>query len=149
MKHCPNCGKVNPDACMRCAYCNHDISNVAPDINPDQQNRDASQQPHNPYSQSYNFNAELYYARNNAFDSDALGKSRGIFALLAILIGSLGIHYFYIGKYVGGLITIGLCIVTCGLWSLIPFIQGIVAFCSDNYTFDKRFVYSTSVFPVF
>ena len=67
------------------------------------------QQPYTPGRQSYgysNFNAEDYYARNNAFDSDALGKSRGIFALLAILIGGLGVQYFYIGKTTAGLLTI-------------------------------------------
>lgn len=145
MKHCNTCGKANADEAKFCAYCG------APLTPAQQQTYNQSQ----PYTQSqpgfgYNsFNAEDYYARNNAFDSDALGKSRGIFSLLAILIGSLGVQYFYIGKTTAGLLTILLTVVTCGLWSVLTLVQGIILLCSDNYYFDRKFVYSNSALPLF
>ena len=77
------------------------------------------------------------------------GKSRGITALLAIFLGSLGVHYFYLGKIGGGLICILLTLVTCGLWSMITLAQGIMLFCCDNAYFDRRFVFNPATFPVF
>ena len=69
--------------------------------------------------------------------------------MLAILIGGLGVQYFYIGKTTAGLLTILLSVVTCGFWSLLTLIQGIILLCSDNYYFDRKFVYSNSVLPLF
>lgn len=95
------------------------------------------------------FNSEEYYQRNDPFASDAQGKSRGIAALLAILIGTLGIQYFYLGKTTGGILTIVLSLVTCGAWGILTLIQGILMFCMDNYAFDQKYVYSQSSFPLF
>lgn len=90
------------------------------------------------------------YDSNNAFDSAGPeGKSRGVAALLAILLGYLGIHYFYLGKVGGGLICILLSIITCGAWQIITLIQGILMFCMTNEEFEQKFVRTTSTFPLF
>lgn len=69
--------------------------------------------------------------------------------LLAILFGGLGIHYFIIGKTAAGFINILLAVVTCGIWSLINLIQGIMILCMSEDEWRRKFVNSTSTFPVF
>lgn len=70
----------------------------------------------------------------------------GIFALL---LGGLGIQYFYLGKTTAGLLTILLSFITCGLWELLTFIQGIIILTMDEADFERKFVYSTSTLPLF
>ena len=90
------------------------------------------------------------YDRNNPFDAcGPEGKSRGVAALLAIFLGSIGIQYFYLDKVMAGLITILLSIVTCGLWSTLMFIQGIYMLCITNDQFRQKYVTSTSTLPLF
>lgn len=87
---------------------------------------------------------------NNPFDSCGVdGKSRGVAALLAILLGSLGIQYFYLGKTGAGLITILLSFVTCGVWGILMFVQGIYMFCITNDEFRTKYVETTRTLPLF
>ncbi|MDE6811039.1 MAG: GYF domain-containing protein [Muribaculaceae bacterium] len=69
--------------------------------------------------------------------------------VLAILLGYLGVQYFYLGKVGAGFITILLSIVTCGLWEVVTFIQGIVMLTMSDQEFDRKFVYTKSTFPLF
>lgn len=79
----------------------------------------------------------------------ASGKDKLVAGLLAIFIGSLGIQYFYLGRTTAGIITILLSFVTCGLWSLVMFIQGIYMLVIDQPTFDQKYVYTDSTYPLF
>jgi TM2 domain-containing membrane protein YozV len=64
--------------------------------------------------------------------------------------GSFGLHYFYANKVSGGIMTIILVMITCGLWAIIPVVQGIVALWTmTNEEFDRKFITSTSAFPLF
>jgi len=49
-----------------------------------------------------------------------------ITGILAILIGSIGIHKFVLGYTKEGIIQIVISIVTCGIGGIIPIIEGIV-----------------------
>ncbi len=69
--------------------------------------------------------------------------------ILAILIGGLGIHYFYIGKTTAGILTILLSLCTCYIWSLLMFIQGIMFLTMSNAEFNERYVNTPKSFPVF
>ncbi len=89
------------------------------------------------------------FSRNDAFAPSPEGKSRGVAALLAILLGSLGIHYFYLGKTTAGILAIVLNLVTCGIFGLLIFVQGILMFCMDNEKFREKYILSTSTFPLF
>lgn len=87
---------------------------------------------------------------NNAFNCGPEGKSRGIFCLLALVAGSIGLHYFYINKVTAAILTIVLTIVTCGCWAIIPILQGIIILWNHtNEEFDRKFVTSNSSFPLF
>ena len=70
-------------------------------------------------------------------------------ALFAILLGAVGVQYFYLGKVMAGVLTILINLVTCGVWSLVMLVQGILMFCMDNQTFRSKYVTTTSQFPLF
>lgn len=86
---------------------------------------------------------------NDVFSPGPSGKSRGVAALLAIFLGSLGIQYFYLGKNTAGVIALVLSIITCGIPGILWLIQGIMMFTMSQADFERKFVYSTSTFPLF
>jgi len=77
------------------------------------------------------------------------GKNKTTAGLLALLLGTLGIQYFYLGKVGGGFITIGLSLITCGAWGLLTFVQGILMLTMSQQEFDRKFVLNNSTFPLF
>lgn len=83
------------------------------------------------------------------FDDGPSGKSRGLAGLFAILLGYLGIHYFYMGKVTGGIICILLTIVTCGVWSIVSLIMGIKILCMKQNEFEEKYINTPGTFPVF
>lgn len=85
---------------------------------------------------------------NGAYPSQ-YEKSKTTAGILAILLGSIGVHYFYCGKIGAGFITILLTGVTCGLWGIIPFIQGIMMLSMTDQQFDEKYVSNDKVFPLF
>ncbi|MCM1482871.1 MAG: TM2 domain-containing protein [Muribaculaceae bacterium] len=132
MKKCNYCGHMCPDNDVWCESCNRPLT---------------PQTPPPPYGSNYSY--PQGYDRNNAFDEGPEGKSRGVAALLAIFLGGLGVQYFYLGKVGGGLLTILLSLVTCGLWEIVTLIQGILMFCMSNADFRRKYVLSTSTLPLF
>lgn len=134
---CPRCGKLFslPEAApsVKCPFCGQDI---------------LMQQA--PNQQAYNQQPNYAYGRPpGVFDEGPSGKSRGVAGLLAILLGYLGVHYFYVGKVGGGLICILLSIITCGIWWIITLIQGIMLLTMTQEEFERKWVNSMSTFPLF
>lgn len=76
-------------------------------------------------------------------------RNRVLAAIFALLFGSFGVQYFYCGKIPAGLITIVLSVVTCGLWGLLMFAQGIYMLTLTDAQFNAKYVDSTSTLPVF
>lgn len=60
--------------------------------------------------------------------------------ILGILLGSFGVHKFYLGYQKEGLIQIGITIVTCGVASIIGFIEGIIYLTKSDEEFDKTYI---------
>ncbi len=63
-------------------------------------------------------------------------ESKRILAgILAIVLGSLAVHKFILGYTKEGIIQIVLNIVTCGIASIIPFIEGIIYLTKSDQEF--------------
>lgn len=60
----------------------------------------------------------------------------GIFALL---LGSLGIHKFYLGYTTEGITQIVISIVTCGIGGIIPFVEGILYLVKSDEEFYQTY----------
>ena len=69
--------------------------------------------------------------------------------IMAIFFGGFGIQYFILGKVAGGLITILLTLVTCGLWDLLTLVQGILMLTMSEDEFYRKYVASKSILPLF
>tara|TARA_R110002050_G_scaffold164602_2_gene294753 strand:+ start:201 stop:560 length:360 start_codon:yes stop_codon:yes gene_type:complete len=59
--------------------------------------------------------------------------------ILAIVIGSLGIHKFILGYTQEGIIQIIITIVTCGVGSIIPLIEGIIYLTKSDEEFYQTY----------
>ncbi|MCH4155227.1 MAG: TM2 domain-containing protein [Muribaculaceae bacterium] len=89
-------------------------------------------------------------SQHGPFEAGPSGKSRGVAALLAFFIGTLGIQYFYLGKAKAGIIFILITIVSCGIiTSIISLIQAIMMFTMTEEKFEQKYVNSTSTLPLF
>ena len=85
----------------------------------------------------------------DVFSNGPSGKSRGVAGLLAILLGALGVHYFYLGKTGAGVLFLILGLLSCGLLSVITLIQGILMFVMTQEDFERKYVYTNSSIPLF
>ena len=67
-------------------------------------------------------------------------ESKRILAgILAIVIGSLGIHKFILGYTKEGIIQVVLTFITCGFASLVPFIEGIIYLTKSDEEFVQTY----------
>jgi TM2 domain-containing membrane protein YozV len=65
------------------------------------------------------------------------GKNKVVAGVLGILLGSLGIHHFYLGSTMAGVI----CLVTCctGISQIIGLVEGILLLVMPDPEFDARY----------
>ena len=73
-----------------------------------------------------------------AFGGDTENKKM-IAGILAIVIGSLGVHKFILGYNKEGIIQIIATIVTCGIAGIIPFIDGIIYLTKTDEEFYNTY----------
>lgn len=76
-------------------------------------------------------------------------KDKIVAGLLALFLGWLGIHYFYMGKATAGILTIILSFVTCGIWDILIFIQAIMILVGSQEEFEQKYVFTNKSFPLF
>lgn len=62
--------------------------------------------------------------------------------LLGILLGTFGANKFFLGYTTEGIIQIVLNIVTCGIATIIPLIEGIIYLTMTDEHFDRTYVHS-------
>lgn len=112
-----------------------------------QQQQQAYQQQ--GYQQQYAPKPPVNYG--NVFDPGPSGKSRGVAALLALFLGTLGIHYFYVGKTVPGVVFILVSLVTCfSLTAIASLVQGVLFLTSTTEEdFENKWVNPMNSFPLF
>ena len=97
-KMCPNCGKENPENATFCAGCGASfVQQVAPGVAPVQ-----------PAA------------------APAEAKSKLVAGLLAIFLGTLGIHNFYLGYTKKAVAQLLISLLTCGIGAFVVSIWAIV-----------------------
>lgn len=142
---CPSCGFkfTLPQNIMmpKCPSCGQPCKLEQPDMSA------------NNYSSGMYGQQNYGYSPNNRepelFENGPSGKSRGLTGLFAILLGWLGVHYFYINKTSGGILCILLTFISCGLWEFVSFIQGILILTMRQSEFEQKYVHSNSTMPLF
>ena len=83
---------------------------------------------------------EIIDANGNPQKHFSSQESKRIIAgILGILFGSIGIHKFVLGYTKEGLIQIGLSIVSCGILSIIGFIEGIIYLTKTDEEFVEMY----------
>lgn len=60
--------------------------------------------------------------------------------ILGLLLGTFGIHKFYLGYTKAGIIQLVLGLVTCGIVGIIGFIEGIIYLTKSDEEFDRTYV---------
>jgi TM2 domain-containing membrane protein YozV len=78
------------------------------------------------------------------------GKSKTTAGILAILLGTLGAHQFYLGKTGWGIGFAVLSIVTCGFGTMITgpisIVQGILYLVATDEDFERKYVQEQKFF---
>lgn len=117
----------------------------------------AYQQPQGGYQQQQQYQQQYQqgpqqqyqqaYQQPNNYQPAPGEKSKVTAGVLALLLGGLGIHYFYLGKSTGGIVFLLLC--CTGIPSLLAFVQGIMMLTMTDEQFLQKYVYTESSFPLF
>jgi TM2 domain-containing membrane protein YozV len=67
------------------------------------------------------------------------GKNKIVAALLAFFLGALGIHHFYLGSTMAGVVILVASIFTCGAAGIISFVEFIMLLIMKDEEFDARY----------
>lgn len=67
-------------------------------------------------------------------------KDRVTAGVLALLLGTFGIHQFYLGNTISGILHILAVFGTCGVGAIVPFIEGIIYLSKSDEEFDETYV---------
>jgi TM2 domain-containing membrane protein YozV len=68
--------------------------------------------------------------------SGGRGKNKMVAGLLALFVGSLGVHHFYLGSSMAGVVTIVAC---CGLSGILPLVEAIMLLTMSDSDFDAKY----------
>ncbi len=68
--------------------------------------------------------------------SGGRGKNKVVAGLLAIFLGTLGIHHFYLGSNMAGVVTLVAC---CGVGGLLNLVEGIMLLIMSDAEFDAKY----------
>lgn len=72
-------------------------------------------------------------------DTQRQENKKVVAGILAILVGWLGVHKFYLGYKKEGIIQLILGLVTCGLTSIVSLIEGIIYLVKSDEEFYKTY----------
>jgi len=140
---CPECGKMISDKATDCPQCGAPIS--AKNQEQSSQQREGQQPRYQQFSSNQQHN-------DDAFTAGPSGKTRGVAALLAFFLGTLGIHYFYLGKSTAGIVFLIASLISCGtlatVTAILSIISGIKMLTMNTESFEQQYVYTENKFPI-
>ncbi len=117
-RYCTKCGAINDDTAQYCTNCQAPLTPVSSGYQP--------MQAVNPGAMT---------------DWKAMGADKKVMAgILAIILGSLGIHKFVLGYTTEGVIMLLVSILSCGMLAVIPSVIGIVEGIMYLTKSDEEFV---------
>ena len=118
-QYCPQCGAPVKAGAIKCEYCDAAINNG-------DANTSANTQPQ-----------QTVYVNVNQPNQVWPIKSKVAAGILALFLGGIGIHKFYLGKTGQGILMLLFC------WTYIPsiigFIEGIIILCSNDENFQNKY----------
>lgn len=136
---CPQCGAPLPAGSTQCKYCGENIPAEPAPQQPVYEQPPVYQQQ--PVYQQPAYQQPPVYQQPNAYTADGIDpswpiKSKVAAGILAIFLGGLGIHKFYLGKTGTGIVYLLFC------WTWIPeiigFIEGIIYLTSNDHNFQVK-----------
>ena len=117
-RYCTKCGAINDETAPYCTTCQAPLTPVNTGYQP--------MQSVNP---------------GQLTDWKALGGDKKIIAgILAIVVGSLGIHKFILGYTTEGVIMLLISVLSCGILAIIPTVIGIIEGVMYLTKSDEEFV---------
>lgn len=126
MANCPQCGAAIDPGATQCRYCGEPLQVMQPMM----------QQPQQPYAPPLYQQPPNYAVQDDGVDPSWPFKSKVAAGVLAIFLGGLGIHKFYLGKIGQGILYLIFC------WTYIPaligFIEGIIYLASSDHNFQLK-----------
>lgn len=90
--------------------------------------------------ETYGYNNPESQQNQNFSNQNFRSEKKLAAGLLGILLGTFGANKFYLGYINQGIIQIVLNLVTCGIATVIPFIEGIIYLTMNDEQFDKTYV---------
>ncbi len=92
-----------------------------------------------PYDQT---GYQSYSGMGQPSNISNISNKRVTAGVLGIVLGSIGVHKFYLGYTKEGLLQILLTVVTCGLAGVIGLAEGIIYLTKTDQEFDQEYVYN-------
>ncbi len=71
------------------------------------------------------------------------GKTKVVAGLLGIFLGGFGVHHFYLGSTMAGVIVLIASLVTCGFAGIIALVEAIMLLIMKDEEFDARYNHRT------
>lgn len=149
---CPRCGQFVDSSASYCKFCGQQFARQTPPPYGQGPQYAPGGNYQNPnYGNSYQNYADQRFYSNDIFANAPEGRSRGLTAIFALLLGSLGIHLFYTGKTGAGVLYLCLTLCSCGylafITGILSLIQAILLFTMNNQEFRERYLLSSSFLP--
>ena len=125
---CPQCGAPIEPGAVQCKFCGEKLVQQVV-------NQQVYQQPQQSVQQETYVQPDPQYTPEG-IDPSWPVKSKTAAGLLAIFLGGLGVHKFYLGKTGMGILYLVFC------WTYIPeivgIIEGIIYLCSSDENFQLK-----------
>jgi TM2 domain-containing membrane protein YozV len=73
-------------------------------------------------------------------EKSEVSQKKMIAGILGIVLGSLGVHKFYLGMTTPGIIQIVITLVTCGAGGIVGIIEGILYLTKSDEDFERLYM---------